>query len=294
LNWVELSNYFNKIYNTKIKSIVFKNLDNNYISDYIYYEKNISNHFRSGIPYIFGKYLGINAKDLKLICATSEMSYCFSLILDDVIDNDFKRWKKDTIYKIKGVPYTVSLSIYLNAHLNLIQQPELLKLRLLHNKWLFKSFLLEQTVKKCTIKIDKLKILNEILLLKTTSGIIANLMMVELSNVKNKQKILKFVFEYSAYTGIAGQLKDDITDISNNKSLQYISKNSDIKNKYINYVTLNYSKDEILYLIKFCEEKAIKALTKFNKLYNIKDLDYNYLLYWSKIAYERAIKSFTK
>lgn len=294
MSWEELSSYFNYIYTTEIKSVVFKYVDPNYINDYIYYEKNISNHFRSGIPYILGNCLGVNKKDIRLICATSEMSYCFSLILDDVIDNDYIRWGKDTTYKLKGGPYTVALSTYLNSSLDQVQPFQLLNLRLLHNKWLFKSFLLEQKLKTMSNNLYPIDTLNEILLLKTTSGIIANLMMVELSTTKYKTKLFKYVFEYSAYTGITGQLKDDVTDISKNNNLKQVSRNSDIKNNYVNYITLHYSKEDVLQLIKFSERKAIFALNKVRQICPMSDKQYNYLLQWSKVAYERTIDAFEK
>jgi geranylgeranyl pyrophosphate synthase len=288
--WVYLTTYFNKIYK-KVRPIIYKKISLDLKQDYLYYEQNISNHLRSGIPYALGKLCNIPEQKILEICAFSEFNYCISLIADDVVDQDEYRWNNFTLHKLKDISYSISYYEFARADINLKFKSISPYLRDYHDYCLWKSFYIEQKLKFKKSK-NILADIFKVSMFKTTSGVFGNLMICDL--VKDKYpELMRSVFLYSFYLGIGGQIKDDLTDISKHKSYQMYARNSDSKNKYINLVSLGYNKLELLKIIKVLSNLADEELNNILKQLDISKLRkyskyINYLRIWNQINYIRA------
>jgi len=285
-SWNVLRKRFDKVY-LHIRSNILKVLDNRIIEDYLYYERNISNHFRSGIPYYLGKYFNISKSKIIPVCTLAEMNYCLALIIDDMQDNDNYRWGKPTLFKAKGKSYVNAYYNFVSSKLGLLFKDNVLPIiQDYHNYALWESFFLENKIKFSGQK--DIKDVVRVALLKTQTGISANMTIASFADDKFRYNgFFRDVYNYSAYLGIAGQLKDDLTDVSRNKQYKNYARRSDNKNQYVNLLSLGYNKDQILDLIDFCVEKAMTARINFCPDYDNKTISL-VLDSWAKVHIDRA------
>lgn len=224
---------FGKIYERYVKNYLYKNFPKNSFTLPVFYTLGkVKNRFRSATILILSQ--GFSGEISKVIplSAAAELRWAISIVEDDIVDKDVKRYGVTSAWKKFGLEKSI-LSAELSGFylLNFIEEIPYEKKKikdefLQTNKNLYKGVLMEREnirnfdiSSKEILKIYEYKMFPEIDFPKI-AGLVIGV----------SEETLKKIIEYNKYLAFSAQINTDLSDIS-----KFKEKSSDILNGYVTY-----------------------------------------------------------
>ena len=263
-NLEELYSVFTNIFNNEVKPYIEERFPRNKYTEPVYYilDNFVLRRFRSGIPLVMAELLNVKKEYIIPIAAASELMFAIALVQDDFFDNSEVRGdipsahiKYGTRVSMASCDYSYCYIIKILREIENFNLPrpliEKIYLSFLEiQEKVFISFLVEMQNNKSLdftqddiLELHKNKTIHGINTIYCASLIFDHIL---------KSNFAESLKEYSIELAIAGQIKNDIYDLTRYaKSRGY----TDILNGYITY--------PLAILIKCLSLEERKKLAKF-------------------------------
>lgn len=272
-NIQDLYNLFDLIFLKEVKPYIENRFPRNEYTAPVYYilDNFKIRRFRAALPLIIAENLGVPKEKVIPIAATSELMFCIALVQDDFFDKsetrgDIKsahiKYSPEIAMASSDYSYTFVIKILselsrLDISSKVIEKVYLSFIEI--QEKVFESFLMELMNKSDinfnleeVIKLHKLKTIHGINTLYSTM-----LICDEFNKTDNTHKIK----EYCELLAIAGQIKNDIYDLTRYRKTRGLT---DLINGY-----LNYPLGKLLYYLNNDEKNKLAELFKDKKVEDI-------------------------
>lgn len=235
---------FNDIYLNKIKPFIEENFPRNKYSKPIYYilDNFALRRFRAGLPYLMAKHLNVPIEKIIPISAVSELMFTIALVQDDFFDRCNKRGELESSHIKFGPLISMASSDYSYAFaakmLTKIRKTGIGKKTLEDiedsfidiQKIVFESFLMELVNEKnFNFTMEDILTLHKSKTIHGTNAIYSAALVCDDYNKTHTAQAIK---NYCLNLAIAGQIKNDIYDLTRYAKVRGFS---DLINGYMTY-----------------------------------------------------------
>ncbi|MBS3145063.1 polyprenyl synthetase family protein [Candidatus Woesearchaeota archaeon] len=274
-NLEELYSIFTNRFNKEVKPYIEEIFPRNKHTEPVYYilDNFILRRFRSGLPLVMAELLNVEKEYIMPIAAASELMFAIALVQDDFFDNSEVRGNIPSAHIKYGSRVAMASCDYSYCYvLKILQEIEKFDIpkplaKKIYLSFLeiqekvFTSFLVELLNNKSldfsqddVLELHRNKTIHGVNTIYCASLIFDNMLHSSFSeNLK----------EYSIQLAIAGQIKNDIYDLTRYaESRGY----TDILNGYLTYplaiLIKNLNSEERVKLVKFFSEESIKEIVQ--------------------------------
>ena len=227
----ELIDFIRKEFNKSLSSFSFPKTPSYLYRPIEYSLKGQGKRYRPIIVHLSGRYFKSDPNDIMKISMAVELLHCFTLIHDDIMDNDDKRRNMPTLHKKYDVPsailagdgiFTISQLMLLSVNQNsklLFQKYNEMVLEICEGQAMDKQFEIK----------DDLDIDDYIKMVKKKTGALLGSCLSLPAIIENEtQGNLELLYNIGKNLGVAFQIQDDLFEIFGDEKIMGKSLGSDI------------------------------------------------------------------